>query len=78
MPQKKVKNTNSLMCRVMFEAMGNTTIMVYVKQSQCGFNCVKVCGLVIKPKDGEQVALLHICILYNALSSSRHVYKIIS
>jgi hypothetical protein len=62
------------MCRVMFEAMGNTTIRVYVKRSQSGFNCVNVCGLIIKPKDGEQVGLLHIWILYSTLSTSTHVY----
>jgi hypothetical protein len=60
MPQKKVTKTNSLLCRVMFEAMGNTTIRFYMKQNQGGFNCVNVCGLIIKPKDGEQVGLLHI------------------
>jgi hypothetical protein len=66
------------MCRVMFEAMGNTIIRFYMKWNQGGFDCVNVCGLIIKPKDGEQVGLLHIWILYNILSSSTHVYRIIN
>jgi hypothetical protein len=66
------------MCRVIFETMGNTTIRVYVKQNQGGFDCVNVCGLIIKPKDGEQVGLLHIWILYSIFSTSTHVYRIIN
>lgn len=62
------------MCRVMFETMGNTTIRVYMKQSQGGFDYVNVCTLIIKPKYGEQIGLLHIWILYNNLATSTHVY----
>jgi hypothetical protein len=62
------------MCKVMVEMMGNTTIRVYMKQSQSEFDCVNVYGLIMKPKDGEQIGLFHIWILYNILSTSTHVY----
>lgn len=65
MPQKKVKKTNNPMCKVMFETMGNATIRAYMKWSHGKFNCVNICSLISKPKDGEQVCLLHIWILYN-------------